>query len=311
MKNWTQDPRELLPMHLKLRRGLQFDHLSDQVEASIPEILEPTKVTQWQYRLMLTLDGERTLMDVVKDVHSKFPDQFEAGDVWIFLDWMIAHNLIFLAPQTSSVKLEEQVFIENAVLPDEIETGSNSDSHWARIPLQTTAIIGVCLGVGFVTYLTTPTLVDFVRGEKPSPPAVVEDYIDVVENAREPEMATTSEMELAADAGGELIEPIATPDQGSHPEAAEVTDLPHEQIEPEVAEASEEPAEEPETEEEPDVIEVLMSMRQELVACQIRRDEYYLLNDEKGYRKEVAKISELAKEIGAISAAYENGGPTH
>ncbi len=46
----------------------------------------------------------------------------------------------------------------------------------------------------------------------------------------------------------------------------------------------------------------LLDMRREMVACQIRRDEYYLQNDENGYADEVARISELAREIGEINA---------
>ena len=53
---------------------------------------------------------------------------------------------------------------------------------------------------------------------------------------------------------------------------------------------------------EPTMIERLLEMRRELAACQIRRDEYYLLNNESGYRTEVSRISELVKEIGKIRA---------
>jgi len=46
-------------------------------------------------------------------------------------------------------------------------------------------------------------------------------------------------------------------------------------------------------------IEVL---RQKMLECRIRRDEFYLQNNEPGYREEVAAMTEIAREIGEIEA---------
>ena len=42
------------------------------------------------------------------------------------------------------------------------------------------------------------------------------------------------------------------------------------------------------------------SLRQELAECRIRRDEYYLQNNEEGYREEVERMTSLAKRIGKL-----------
>jgi len=46
----------------------------------------------------------------------------------------------------------------------------------------------------------------------------------------------------------------------------------------------------------------LDTLRRRLAACRIRRDEFYIQNDEEGYREEVAKMSELAREIGELES---------
>lgn len=47
----------------------------------------------------------------------------------------------------------------------------------------------------------------------------------------------------------------------------------------------------------------ITTLRAQLEECRIRRDEYYLQNDEAGYRREVHRMTSLANEIGEI----ENG----
>jgi hypothetical protein len=42
------------------------------------------------------------------------------------------------------------------------------------------------------------------------------------------------------------------------------------------------------------------TLRTELEECRIRRDESYLQNDEEGYRSEVQRMTNLAREIGDI-----------
>ncbi|MBU6180465.1 MAG: hypothetical protein KGR69_12440, partial [Verrucomicrobia bacterium] len=44
-------------------------------------------------------------------------------------------------------------------------------------------------------------------------------------------------------------------------------------------------------------------LRIQLEECRIRRDEFYLQDDEEGYRREVHRMTNLAREIGDIEKA--------
>jgi hypothetical protein len=44
------------------------------------------------------------------------------------------------------------------------------------------------------------------------------------------------------------------------------------------------------------------TLRQEMAGCRIRRDEFYLQNNEEGYRREVEQMTELARESGEVGA---------
>ena len=48
--------------------------------------------------------------------------------------------------------------------------------------------------------------------------------------------------------------------------------------------------------------EAIEKLRRQLAACRVRRDEYYLQNDEAGYRREVRNMGELARQIGGLDA---------
>ncbi len=52
----------------------------------------------------------------------------------------------------------------------------------------------------------------------------------------------------------------------------------------------------------PDLQRIEM-LRVQLEECRIRRDEFYLQNDEEGYRREVHRMTNLAREIGDIEKA--------
>lgn len=49
-------------------------------------------------------------------------------------------------------------------------------------------------------------------------------------------------------------------------------------------------------------LEKIERLRQELAECRIRRDEFYLQNDEPGYRREVEKMTNLVRKIGEVEA---------
>ena len=310
MKNWMDDPREWLPMHLKLRRGLRFNSVCDQIEASLPGVLEATILQQWQYRIMLSLTGEQALIDVVREVKEKFPHHFEAADVWRFLDWLVDKELVcpWVPEEEAAACIAETVYENEAI-------GQKKWSPWLRIPMQLFAVAVMSLSVATLTYFSTPVILAVFQGE-----AELEHdggFATVVEESRYPNASIPEEKEVAAIADEpeekslppelevEMVEPIEI----EMPEGTmETIPKDEEGQEPVPAPEQEEKTELPEGNAVKTVADRLTELRQAVAACQIRRDECYLLNDEDGYRKEVEKISELVREIALIRVSLGGDG---
>jgi len=269
MKNLKQDPKKLLLANLSLVKGIQFSNPMGEILVASPLGLESTAITTWQYRLMLSMDGSEQFIEVVRTIKSQFDGEFVAADVWAFLDWMIENELVE----------ERRKYADNSSkrfpypLPDVI-TQQPARSRF-RMPLQVIGVSLLCLTSLGGSYLATPLLVTLFKSQpaakKQQVVAPVAKTAAITEKkaSRIPEVAEKKEVSFASRA----------------PQAFEaLPELPGD------AEATP----------EPNLIEKLMGMRQEMAACQIRRDEYYLLNDETGYSGEVARITELVKEIGEI-----------
>lgn len=252
MTSTHHHPRNYLTLKLKLRKGIQFNHRSVVIIASMPDVLVPTQLQPWEYRLMLSLNGGLAFVDVVRDVKDKFPNSFEAKDVWTLLYWLIEHGLIEQEEVENNLPLSEPVPSDPA----------RNRGHWVKLPVQILSIVIIGVGAMFAAYVATPHLLSFFNEPSGSEPVVeITEAAPVSDTAaREPVLAQSDEIEVAAST----------------------------------------PAVEPG--ERPSPVEKLIAMRQELSASQIRRDEYYLLDNEEGYRTEVANITRLAEEIGRIRA---------
>lgn len=275
MDTWSQDPRKYLVMHLKLRGGVQFSNSGGTIETSLPDVLDSTEIESWQYHLMLELDGKDQFISAVKAVKDRMGDDFEAADVWTFLYWLIDNELI----DKVDPDLDEDEKADLVVIPEEIEEPSNGG--WVKVPLQILTILIVCVIILYVSYVGTPMVQNYVRKMNS------EELADI-KAARMPQFAEKTEKEVSG------IKPMVQD---------AFDDLPT--IEP-IEELVEEPTEEingPSI--NTDLLNRLLEMREEMAACQIRRDEYYLLNNEDGYIKEVDRISELTKEIGQIRMGIE------
>lgn len=63
------------------------------------------------------------------------------------------------------------------------------------------------------------------------------------------------------------------------------------------------PQAQPQVQQQPHVgTDYLEELRRQMSECRIRRDEFYIQNNEDGYRREVEKMTALAREIGEIEA---------
>lgn len=265
METWNQDPKKYLVMYLKLRKGIQFTNTSGEIETSLPEVIKPTVIEPWQYRMMLSLDGDDQFIEVVKKVKDQCAGQFEASDVWTFLYWLVDNELL---NEVDDIPKDDD---DALVLPDVIEAEADRDrsmSGWVKVPLQVIAVLIICGFVMYSAYIATPMLLAMFQGNDSDPMAEMTAEVESIQETRMPHFAEMEEVTLASE-------------------------LPTEEEEVVV--------EEPESV-EPTIVDRLIELRQEMAACQIRRNECYLLNDEDGYTREVERISELAKEIGQISS---------
>ncbi len=255
-------------MNLKLVHGVQFSNSNGEIHVTAPDAPDSTVIKKWQYRMMLKLDGAQQFVEVVRDVKNECNGEFGATDVWMFLDWLVENDLI----EDALIELNLNEDSDGSELHEIVEP-EKSKRPWMKVPLQVVGILlfGAFSAVG--AYLVTPLVISIF--DQPAAASVSEAEIASVD---------VNEKQNAADSTAVRIPAVA--------ETKEVTF------------ASRAPIKEalPPVKEEPSLVEKLIQMRQEMAACQIRRDEYYLLDDEKGYRAEVEKISELAKEIGKIRA---------
>ena len=102
-----------------------------------------------------------------------------------------------------------------------------------------------------------------------------------------PEVAETSPEKAEAETTQEPEALVATEEQSA-------TDVSSADIPPAPPERSEAEVEK--------LRKKMEALRQELTACQIRRDEFYIQSNEEGYRKEVEHMTELVRKIGRIES---------
>lgn len=262
-------------MHLKLRRGVQFSHENGTVQVSLPGILEATTLPLWQYRIMLGLDGEDQFIGVVKNVTDRHGRDFDAGDIWKLLYWLIEKDLLDDSYRLPSTENERGAF------PGFVSAAASrpSSSPWLQVPLQLLVVLTVAAGVVCATLFTAPLLISHwqTRPETGDPIAELNRKAEEIKATRMPQLAVPKEVNVA---GAVPASPGLTE---SRPENA--------------AAQAQSPA--------PPAVMKLLDYRKEIESCQIRRDAHYLLNDEEGYQREVERIAELAREIGGLTSSLE------
>ncbi len=277
---WKFHPRDLLTMNLALRGGIEYRRVAGSVRLSIPGEREPFFIRQWQHQLMSGMNGRKAFVDVVRDVDAQFRHHFRAEEIWKFLEWLIEHGLVKEpAPELNPGG-------------DNRATDSDRRALLSRLalPLQAAAVLLIGGFVMLFSYVATPYVhALFQSGPVPLSEPDIQNAEQILEGIRVPALAEPEPIILAGRA-----EPMR--------------DLPKTPAKDADAVAESESALTVGREEDPreELIGRLVSLRRELAECRIRRDECYLQNDEAGYRREVSRISELAREIGRISSSVED-----
>lgn len=235
----------------------------------------------WQYEMLTRFDGKRTFENVAREVHAKYPGGFTAVGLLNFYNWLYNEDLVLCECESVFELIVEEDPFE--VVPEE-ETKKNISWNpaqyfsggWQREALKVSAIILFSLAVIRIAYVAAPVFeppVDRLYAEVAD--AVAEDQMPKSNTVSEKSIPETpvNEIELAG-----RVESIPEPPN---------LDIP-----------------EPEVFVKPDPTARIDELRRALAECRIRRDEFYLQNNESGYRTEVAKMADLAREIGEIESSF-------
>lgn len=245
----------------------------------------------WQHEMLVRFEGDRTFEEIAREVYGKFPGVFTSTGLLAFYNWLHQEDLVLCECES----VFELVNDEGETAESETETSKFRISslvpkkEWQRQALKISAVAVFCLAVVRLAYVVAPILeppVDRLYAEVAD---AVEEDDEAPVSATEPRMRDTEvvEIELAARALAE--EPL---EEGPLEEGPVAEDP--------IVEPMAEPAVEAGGAKGTDPAELIGDLRRRLAECRIRRDEFYLQNNEKGYRGEVAKMADLAREIGEV-----------
>lgn len=245
-------------------------------------------VKLWQFEMLSRFDGSQTFEGVAKEVYSLQPGGFTAMGLLSFYNWLYDEDLV-LCECESVFELVGDQHDANEAVPAKLSTFVRqllSDSRVIR-GVKVMAAIIFSLSVFRLAFVTAPIF----------EPAADHLYAAVERVLRKPE-ASISHGELARAAE---MSPVAKVELAAKVETASPTASSHEVAPGEAISGSTSSAEVAEVASvvstRTESIEIL---RIQLEECRIRRDEFYLQNDEEGYRGEVHRMTNLAKEIGDI-----------
>ncbi len=274
---------------------------------------------RWQYEIIGKMDGRRTFGELAQETQQQFPGRFSADGLLNFYSWLYNENLVMVA--TASIfefDAEEEAGLEQMVpsswlaspsalassSPPEAAPilqapGSGADSRRksrlnrrAILQLAALLIFSLCLlRIGLVMAPAfTPAatrLVAMWKGVEMAPQESV-----VAEAERVLPTTQIVERELASKAVAEISLPQTTA-AGQLAVAKPKASSPVPSVPVPVTQSMADQGQ-----------GRLDSLRKELAACRIRRDEFYIQEDEAGYRREVERMTAIVRELGEIETGH-------
>jgi hypothetical protein len=290
---------------------MRFFRVGDFVIAEKVKSGRRYSLRPWQYEVMARFDGKRSFEDAAKEVYQVRPGAFTANGLLNFYNWLYTENLI-LCECESIFEL-----VLGTPDPEEEETGTESPrpalSEFAgrllrdskvRRTLAVSAIVLLSLSVIRIVQVAAPVF------EPPVNRLIAE--TSTLFDGPDPAVSVAVSERSASDTSVEKVSLAARVDPGSAPATSPAPSRVDEPAPP--VHDPGEPAAEPVTVQStapaapalpsvsPDLQRIEM-LRVQLEECRIRRDEFYLQNDEEGYRREVHRMTNLAREIGDIEKA--------
>ncbi len=272
---------EIFPLRFRLRDELRFIHESKRVVAERMGKSQRYSLSHWQYEIISRLDGRRTFRDVSKEVYEQNPGSFTAKGLHNFYNWLFSEDLIQCECESIFELVEDHAEANSDAAP---LSGLFFSDQFRRDPrmlrvLKLSAAVIFSLSVLRLAYVAAPIF----------EPPVKRLYVEAgkLMRAKEPGVSLAKSERSVQESS---VEKVALASRA--PEKS--TTLPVE--EPLVLPQPEAPS--------IDRTRVLSvdELRIKLEECRIRRNEFYLQNNEEGYRHEVQIMTELAKEIGDLES---------
>ncbi len=261
----------------------------------------------WQVDLLSKFDGKTSFEEAAKQVCGARPGAFTATGLLNFYHWLYTENLVLCECES----IFELILGDagDAMDDEEVEpVGKAGLSEFAgrllrdsrvRRALAACAVVAFSLSVIRLVQVAAPVFepaagrlyASFSKPGRPQP------TVSVAASERSAQDSSVERRSLAARAPvvketGKAVEEPAPPVRAPEGPAYSpvIPEAPKKELEPAVAPANGD-------------LRRIEELRVQLEECRIRRDEFYLQNDEEGYRREVHRMTNLAKEIGDIENA--------
>ncbi len=259
----------------------------------------------WQYEILTRFNGKRSFEEAAREVYRSRPGAFTAVGLLNFYHWLYTEDLVLCECES----IFELVLNDSGADPESegAEPGRPALSEFAGRLLRdsrTHRALAVCAALVFLLSVIRLVQVAAPVFEPPVKRLYAEAGRVLVPSA--PVLSVTASERSAAEPTIEKVafaaRAVSTEDIPADPAPEEEAPPDHDPGEPVMVSPM---APEPPAAPGPlrDDLEWIEALRAQLEACRIRRDEFYLQNDEVGYRREVHRMTNLAKEIGDI----ENG----
>lgn len=278
---------EIFPLQLSLREELRFSPGEEEVLVDRPSSGQRYSLKPWQYVMLTRFDGEKSFEVISREIYNEFSGAISATGLLNFYEWLDRESLIQSeVPSIFEIDddTEEAEDFSDRVV-DFVDRAKSSPYN-ARLGMIAVAVI-FCVAVFRIAYVAAPIM----------EPPVERLYAEVGEI-----MNSESTLEMSRESTAPVIETLV---EEIEPAAKIDEPMLEPILEPLTIEAIPEP---PAAIDEikPDTLgqtNRIDKLRREMAECRIRRDEFYLQNDEEGYRREVQKMSSLAREIGEIASS--------
>jgi hypothetical protein len=245
--------------------------------------------------MLMSFDGTTTFEAAAKRTYGRQPGAFTANGLLNFYNWLYSENLVLCECDS----IFELVLGDPEIDRDDDESRSEMglsdfagrllDDSRVRRGLAVTVAIVFSLSVIRLVYVAAPVFeppVDRLYAELGNWFSEETPVGTIAESQRTAVDSSVETVELSA----RVAEPRPVVDEEPAPLGSLIP-------EPMIAAAAPLP---PVTEAPVAPLSRIETLRTQLEECRIRRDEFYLQNDEEGYRREVHRMTNLAREIGDI-----------